>query len=90
MIGHMCAYGLVTSGPDGVNILAMKATRWMSNCPELLEALSQKCPKTHEHQMLRGSRARQAAIYTEEVQDAICTGLKTAIRRSASSSEAEY
>ena len=44
-----CQFGLVTPDPDGDNKPALKPTRFASNSWLLLEELTRRCPRDHEH-----------------------------------------
>ena len=72
--GHMCQFGLTATRDDGTEAPVWKPTKFMSNCPMILEALSRICPKTHVHERLLGGKAK-AAVYTTDLQDVICQAL---------------
>ena len=74
-IGDQCQYGLVTHDSEGREAPALKPTRFVSNAWCLLEELSKRCPRTHEHQALMGGRAAAAAEYPDGLCDAVCRGL---------------
>ena len=82
IVGDQCCYGLKTWDKNGEEAFAMKPTRFMSNCPWILRKLSRRCTGGHVHQQLVGSRGKNAAVYPDELQDAVCEGLLEAIAQS--------
>ena len=70
-----CQFGLVTADPTGKDKPALKPTRFASNSWLLLEELTRRCPRDHEHQPLMGGRAAAAAEYPPDLCHAICRGL---------------
>jgi hypothetical protein len=70
-----CQFGLVIPDPNGDNKPALKPTRFASNSWLLLEELTRRCPRDHEHQPLMGGRAAAAAEYPPDLCHAICRGL---------------
>lgn len=59
----MCAFGLkVWKGPTK-DLLAQKPTGLVSNIPELLEFVEQRCSKDHRHGKLLGGNAAHAQVY---------------------------
>ena len=72
-----CMTGLETKPErEGGATKAMKPTAFMSNSECILEALSVRCDKQHEHQPLTGGRAKQAATYPDVLCDRICEGMR--------------
>ena len=79
-ITDQCQFGQRSREGDPVK----KPTKWMSNCPEILEALSQRCrgqrglcSKTGTpHRLCSGRVARDAAIYPFAMCRAILEGLR--------------
>lgn len=49
----------------------------------MLEELSKRCDRTHEHQRLTGSRAGPSGRYPEELCRARCVGLIKEMRKQA-------
>ena len=81
-VGDQCQYGLVTHGPDGRPMPAMKPTRFLSSAPAVLEALGRRCDRGHRHQVLAGSgRAAAAARYPPGLCRAILRGAEEQRRR---------
>ena len=85
-IAHQCQYGL--QGPDD-NQPIRKATRFMSNSPEILKRLSRRCHGVNgkcsrraggEHVHCSGRVARHAQVYTQELCREIVTGMKAQLR----------
>ena len=56
IVSHMCQFGMATVDAEG-EALVLKPTRWMSNCPAILEELHRRCPRDHRHGSLMGGRA---------------------------------
>jgi hypothetical protein len=72
-----CVFGMKAVDPDGVERPVLKPTRWMSNAPKLLQALSFRCAGRHgKHTRLLGGRAAAAAVYPPELVVAIVRGLQ--------------
>ena len=74
-IADQCMFNSMTLDADGVPGLARKPTRFASNSRYMLEELSCKCDRSHEHVPLEGRRARMAAIYPFELLLAILRGI---------------
>ena len=75
----MCAFGLkVMKGPMK-GMLAQKPTGLVSNVPEVLELVDQKCTKDHRHGKLIGGVAHHAAIYTPQFIKAVVQGIKESL-----------
>ena len=75
VVGDQCQFGLTTYDQQGKKTPARKRTRFMSNCPEILQELGKMCPGKHVHQPLIQGRARAASIYPDGLCRAICRGL---------------
>ena len=80
VVSHMCAFGMKSSDSHGDG-LVYKPTGWMSNSPCILQELNKQCTnrlggEQHRHVHLVDGRARQAAIYPEQVCTAVLTGLR--------------
>ena len=59
-----CMYGCKTNGtPTSPPMVARKATRFLSNSPEMLGKLNRRCDGSHEHKPLRGKDLAEAAFY---------------------------
>ena len=76
MVNHRCEYGLLTPDKDGISKPTMKPTRWASSSPRMLQRLSKRCTRTHEHQQLTGGRAEAAAFYPTDLLLAILRGMR--------------
>ena len=74
-VNHQCMFGLRTRGPNGEDMLAKKPTRWMTNSRDMIDVLSVKCDKSHDHQPLIGGRAAAAAFYPPRLLRAIILGM---------------
>ena len=84
-IADQCMYVLTTpSEVDGTPTLARKPTKFLSNSWCLLQELSTRCDKSHEHQHLVGGRGKKAAEYPDKLCRAICRGLANQKRYDAS------
>ena len=70
-----CMFGLTTPGPDGP-MLAKKPTRVASSPQPMLDRLSRKCDRSHEHQHLMGGRAAAAAYYPIDLVNNILRGMR--------------
>ena len=76
-IADQCMYGLRTPGKDWKTLmLAKKTTKFITNGPGIARELRRRCDKSHGHQLLKQSRAKQAATYPPALCYAICTGLR--------------
>ena len=76
-----CAFGQWTWKSPGEWAYAQKSTGFMSNCPEILENLSVRCPGNHEHQQLIGGRALECAAYPPRLVAAVLRGLRKHLTR---------
>ena len=56
-------FGLVTPGPDGVDMPALKSTKFLTNSKVTSELSRRTCDRTHVHQHLTGGRCGNAAFY---------------------------
>jgi len=76
IVSHMCRFGMTARDRDGEVNLVYKPTRWLSSAPEILKKLAKRCPGTHPHTKLEGSRrTKEAAIYPIELCRAILQGI---------------
>ena len=76
VVAEPCMYGLKTRGSaDGEELPAKKPIRFVSNSWSVLQELSTRCDKTHEHQQLMGGRAARAAEYPDELCEVFCRGI---------------
>ena len=76
VIADQCMLGLTTWDADsGEMVPAKKATRFLTNCPEIAAKLDIRCDKGHTHQPLVANRARRAQTYPPALCHAICSGL---------------
>ena len=71
----MCKFGMVAIGEDGLEGSVLKPTRWMGNCPHILQRLARRCDRSHQHVQLVGGKAAQAVVYPFKLQEEICRGL---------------
>ena len=84
-IADQCMYGLRTPNADkSGEAPAKKPTKFVSNSWCIIQELSVRCDKTHEHQHLIGGRGAKAAEYPDDVCKAICRGLAHPKRYDAS------
>ena len=76
IIGDQCQYGAKSTLPENLGQPIRKSTGWMSNCPEILRALSQQCkgrygecsrPGGGQHAICQGRQTRHAQVYSEEL-----------------------
>ena len=63
VVCDQCMFGMNVDGM-GLN---RKRTRWLSNIPEVLEALNVKCDGSHPHRALENGRPKLAQVYPEEL-----------------------
>ena len=72
-----CAFGLKTPSDEvkGEFGYAKKPTGFLTRGNKLADALRRRCPKDHKHIHLMSGRAANAAIYTDELVEAICSGI---------------
>ncbi|CAE8656778.1 unnamed protein product [Polarella glacialis] len=83
-VGDMCAFRMMSDGPDGKEQLVLKPTRWASNAPELLKRMGVRCSnrgggrgEKHPHAALSGkARAGAAAMYPPRLCLDILRGLR--------------
>ena len=75
----MCAYEMKIPDDHG-NEYIYKPTQFLTNSPLVAARLERKCDKTHLHAQLQGSRTRKAAIYPEQLIDAVSQGINDQIR----------
>ena len=81
VVADQCAYGLVTSGPEGKPMPARKPTRFASSAPAVLERLGRRCDGSHVHQPLVSGRPAAAALYPQDLCRAIVLGAEEQRRR---------
>ena len=74
-IADQCQYGFMTKIKEGIELPAMKPTRFVSNGCCILEELSRRCPKLHVHEPLMGGKAAAAAQHPPDLCRAMCRGL---------------
>ena len=81
VVGDRCQYG--QESKDGHPV--KKATQWMSNSPEVLKALSQRCtgrngqcsrPAGGDHVTVAGSEAKRSQVFPFAICKAILTGFR--------------
>ena len=75
-IAHQCQFNQRAVDPMGNEGLVMKPTRFLTNSTAIQEKLARKCQGDHSHVQLVGGRAKAAAVYTEELVDAILDGYR--------------
>ena len=81
-----CAFGLLTTTPDGHHLPAKKPIRFLPSSSHLAQRLNVKCEGGHEHALLKGgSRCRQAQKYTPQLCRAILEGFKQQIAEDTAS-----
>ena len=78
---HQCPFGQTSADADGIGLVA-KATGWMSNCSEVLDAVAVECSNRskpaaqhHRHVQLIGGKASAAERYPPRLIKAILRGL---------------
>ena len=73
-----CQFGLTApiAGINGERGPAKKPTGFAGNSWTVMEELRRKCPGDHIHVRLEGGKAKQAAIYTEDLCRTICRGIR--------------
>ena len=57
-----CQYGLTTPAGDGVQLPALKPTKFLTNASPLADMLRKRCDRSHAHQQLVGGRCADAAF----------------------------
>ena len=80
-----CEFGLTVKA-KGIERLVKKATKFLTNSPEIAKELSRRCSHNHDHMQLKGGNyCKQAQRYPPALCDAICRGAarEQAYRRSA-------
>jgi hypothetical protein len=80
-VADLCFYGMTTTGKDGTTRPARKRTRFLCTSNAVLEQLSGKCPKNHDHQILVDGRAKRAAHYPPGLCRAIIKGIEAEKQR---------
>ena len=70
-----CMLGLMSRDSNGEWAPSRKATKFMTNCPEIAARLNVVCDGNHDHVRLLGGRAGRAAQYPVKLCDEICAGL---------------
>ena len=73
-ITDQCAFGLQTKTDDGGLAYALKPTMCMSNSPIMLQELTRRCDRSHDHQALMSGRASTAEKYPLDLVLAIIRG----------------
>lgn len=76
---HMCAYNMKIQDKHG-NEFIYKPTQFLTNSPLVAARLERKCDRTHKHAQLQGNRTNKAAIYPEQLIDAVSVGINDQIR----------
>ena len=77
VVSDQCQFQLNVQG-RGLN---KKATRLMSNMPEVLEELDQRCDGSHQHVPLLGGLAKDAQKYPPKLCRAVIKGILKHLRR---------
>ena len=80
-VADLCYYGMTTTGKDGTIRPARKRTRFLSTSNAVLEQLSGRCPRNHDHQILVDGRAKKAAHYPSDLCRAIIKGIEAEKQR---------
>ena len=66
---HMCAYE--KRGRSGK--LLLKPSRWMFSHPFLAKALSRRCTRDHDHEVIEGTLSTMLnGVYSEELANCVC------------------
>ena len=73
---HQCQFGLMTPGPDGKPMPALKPTKFMTNSVPMAKVLSRTCKWDHVHQPLTSGRCAAAAFYPMPLVRAIIKGIR--------------
>ena len=73
--GHMCAYGMRARDLYG-EAPVMKPTRYLTSSRSIQEKLCRRCEGGHRHVQLVSGRAAKAAVYPQELVDAILDGME--------------
>ena len=75
---HMCAFGMTSADEHGRGYV-LKPTTFITNSSHLARKLDKQCNKNHRHVHLMSGRARDAAIYPDQLCNEICKGIKEQI-----------
>ena len=76
LTSDQCMYGLMTRVENGEPVHAKKPTKWASSSPRMSAQPTTRCSKQHDHQLLVGGRATNAAFYTPELITDILRGMR--------------
>ena len=75
IVTHMCAFGMKAKDAYGEGHV-YKATRFLTTSTAIRDMLNKKCSRDHRHVHLVDGRAKAAAIYPQELVEAILEGLQ--------------
>ena len=86
--GDQCPFGQKATDDQGEGLVE-KSTGWMSNCPELLDAVGVRCSnltaatdaEKHRHVKLQGSKTQAAERYPPRLIIAILRAIRAYLRR---------
>ena len=76
VVSDQCEYGATSANSQGFRVPCKKPTKWATTSSEMVQSLSKRCSKTHEHQHLMGGRAAAAAYYPIGLVTAILRGMR--------------
>ena len=62
------------------NEFVYKPTEFLTNSPLIAARLERECDRTHKHAQLQGKRTKEAAIYPEQLIDAVSEGINDQIK----------
>lgn len=77
VVCDQCTFGLNVDGA-GLN---RKRTRWLSNIPEVLQALDKRCDQSHQRVPLQNGRPRLAQVYPELLCEAVAKGIMAFLKK---------
>ena len=75
---HMCAFGMTSVDEHGRGHV-LKPTTFMTNSSHLARKLDKQCNRNHRHVHLMNGRAKDAAIYPDQLCNEICKGIREQI-----------
>ena len=63
-----------------IYIYIYKPTQFLTNSPLIAARSERKCDRSHKHARLQGNRTNKAAVYPNQLIDAVCEGIQDQIR----------
>ena len=84
---HQCQYGATALDSSGVRHPVLKPTKWMSSSPHVIQRLTAKCSRDHDHLPLQGKNLAEAAFYPQELILAILRGIRDTYDAEASQTD---